>query len=75
MNLILLNAAQWALIHPDYKWAAVDRDGTLVVYKEEPYIGHSDVEWNTEGEYYACGYRCKMDYEGYNWDMAIQEKP
>lgn len=70
----LLNAAQWNLIHPDYKWAAKDGNGEIYLFSRKPHI--IEIKWiiDYRGKATFCPFK-DLDPDDIYWRDSLQERP
>ncbi|OCG04297.1 hypothetical protein A9G15_04145 [Gilliamella apis] len=64
----------WAMIAPKWKWAAMDRDGEVYFYTDEPCISASGFSWTACGSDY-CDSVLAINIDGINWKRSLTERP
>lgn len=61
----------WEHIKPEYKWAAMDEDGCLCLYKAKPEIGSG--VWGVDA--YAGAEALNIDTTGIDWRESLAQRP
>lgn len=64
----------WAMIAPEWKWAAMDRDGEVYFYTDEPCISTRDWMWTRGGGDY-CNSVLAINTDSINWERSLTERP
>lgn len=61
----------WEVIKNEYKWAAMDGDGEVYVFKKKPAIDHRDWYHDEYGNIYALN----IDTTGIDWRESLVQRP
>lgn len=70
----LITREMWAMIAPEWKWVAMDRDGEVYFYSDEPLISASGFRWtNCSGDY--CDSVLAINTDSINWERSLTERP
>ncbi|MFQ1018016.1 hypothetical protein [Gilliamella sp. BG7] len=70
----LFTREMWAMIAPEWKWAAMDRDGKVCFYTDEPCINTRGIGWtNCGGDY--CYSVLATNIDGVSWRLSLTERP
>lgn len=69
-------AIPWEHIKPEYRWAAMDRDGEVYIYDAQPTICKIEFFWGDNGSNYrAVDFLSSIDIEGIDWRDSLVERP
>lgn len=64
----------WQMINKKWKYAAMDKDGEVYFYINEPYADKDDTSWNnSSGEY--CRSVLSFNIDGINWSLSLTKRP
>lgn len=70
----LITREMWAMIAPEWKWVAMDSDGEVYFYTDEPYISARGFDWaNCGGDY--CNSVLAINTDSINWERSLTERP
>ncbi|WP_085165776.1 hypothetical protein [Gilliamella bombi] len=70
----LITREMWAMIAPEWKWAAMDRDGEVYFYTDEPCISARGFGWaNCGGDY--CNSVLATNANSTNWRLSLTKRP
>lgn len=70
----LITREMWAMIAPEWKWVAMDRDGEVYFYSDEPLISANGFSWtNCGGDY--CDSVLAINTDSINWERSLTERP
>jgi hypothetical protein len=61
----------WNMVPESFNWLAVDADGCVYAYENEPTSYHTI--WNTDMDYLLVGHISLKEHD--NWDEMIWERP
>ncbi|OCG33678.1 MULTISPECIES: hypothetical protein [unclassified Gilliamella] len=65
-----ISREMWAMINEKWKYAAMDKDGEVYFYINEPYADKDDTDWNnSSGEY--CRSVLSFNIDGINWSLSL----
>ena len=70
----LITREMWAMITPEWKWAAMDGDGEVYFYTDEPCISTRDWMWTCGGGDY-CNSVLAINTDSINWERSLTERP
>ena len=70
----LITREMWAMIAPEWKWAAMDGDGEVYFYTDEPCISTRDWMWTCGGGDY-CNSVLAINTDSINWERSLTERP
>ena len=70
----LITREMWAMIAPKWKWAAMDGDGEVYFYTDEPCISTRDWMW-TRGGGDCCNSVLAINTDSINWETSLTERP
>lgn len=70
----LITREMWAMIAPEWKWAAMDGDGEVYFYTDEPCISTRDWMWTRGGGDY-CDSVLAINTDSINWERSLTERP
>lgn len=70
----LITREMWAMIAPEWKWAAMDGDGEVYFYTDEPCISARDWMWTCGGGDY-CNSVLATNANSTNWRLSLTERP
>lgn len=70
----LITREMWAMIDPKWKWAAMDSDGEVYFYTDEPCIRARGFSWDSCGGYY-CNSVLATNANSTNWRLSLTERP
>ena len=70
----LITREMWAMIAPEWKWAAMDGDGEVHFYTDEPCISIRDWMWTCGGGDY-CNSVLAINTDSINWERSLTERP
>lgn len=65
----IINKKEWQKIHPKYKYAAMDDDGSVFVFVKKPqkhFLGFWFVTCEIEFEHYKC-----IDEINFDWEKTL----
>lgn len=63
----------WEVIKPEYKWAAMDGDGSIFVYDVEPNLSLHD--WVRNGGLPECIDALNINTTGIDWRESLVQRP
>lgn len=69
----LITREMWAMIAPEWKWAAMDGDGEVYFYTDEPCISTRDWMWTCGGGDY-CNSVLAINTDSINWERSLTER-
>lgn len=70
----LITREMWAMIASEWKWAAMDSDGEVYFYTDEPCISVRGFGWaNCGGDY--CNSVLATNANSTNWRLSLTERP
>lgn len=70
----LITREMWAMIAPEWKWAAMDKDGKVYFYTDEPCINTRNIGWtNCGGDY--CNSVLATNANSTNWRLSLTKRP
>ena len=70
----LITREMWAMIASEWKWAAMDSDGEVYFYTDEPCISARGFSWNSCGGDY-CNSVLETNANSTNWRLSLTERP
>ena len=69
-----ITTEMWAMIDKKWKWAAMDKDGDVYFYTDEPCINTRGIGWsNPVGAY--CRSVLFTNIDCINWSLSLTERP
>lgn len=70
----LITREMWAMIASEWKWAAMDSDGEVYFYTDEPCISARGFSWDSCGGDY-CNSVLATNANSTNWRLSLTERP
>ncbi|OCG47474.1 hypothetical protein A9G35_03795 [Gilliamella sp. Choc5-1] len=64
----------WRMINKKWKYAAMDKDGEVYFYINEPYTDKYGGCWNDSSSKY-CRSALFINIDGINWSLSLTERP
>lgn len=70
----LITREMWAMIASEWKWAAMDSDGEVYFYTDEPCISARGFSWDSCGGDY-CNSVLETNANSTNWRLSLTKRP
>lgn len=65
----------WECIRPEFKWAAMDKDGAVCVYENKPSISDVGPWYPFDGKFVCLRFPLAIDTEGVDWRTSLTGRP